>query len=61
MRLDEAQTIIRQTSGKSYSWMRQYGLSWIREAIRTIQDRKSATETDHEYADAAADKIARKW
>ena len=61
MRLDEAQQIIREVQGKGYSWLKSWGLSLIKEAIRTIEDRKSATDTDREYAEDVKRKIWREW
>jgi len=61
MRLVDAQTIIRQVSGKSYSWLEAWGLSTIREAIRTIYDRKSATAEDLEHAEDVERKLYRRW
>ena len=51
MRLADAQTIIRQASGRTYTWLNRYGLSTIKESIRTIEDRMSATDVDREYAE----------
>jgi len=48
MRLADAQEIIREVHGKSYSWLREWGLGTIKEAIRTIENRVSATDADRE-------------
>ena len=61
MKLSEAQEIVRQAQGHSYSWLKAWGLSYIREAIRTIYNRKSATKADLEYAEELDRKIRRKW
>ena len=61
MRLTDAQSILKETSGKSYTWLTQWGLSLIREAIRTVHNRQSATDADIERAQDAEIKIARKY
>lgn len=61
MRLEDAQSIVQEVSGKSYWWLEQWGLSTIREAIRTIEDRKSATDANRELADDVRRKLVRKW
>jgi hypothetical protein len=61
MRLEDAQTIIHEVHGKSYSWLEAWGLGPSREAIRTIRDRKSATAADLELAEDVNRKIYRRW
>lgn len=61
MRLVDAQSVIRQVSGKQYSWLVAWGLSIIREAIRTICNRKSSTDADLERAEDVERVIYRKW
>jgi len=34
MKLTDAQQVIQEVSGKQYSWLKAWGLSIIREAIR---------------------------
>ena len=51
MRLTEAQSVVRGCQGKSYTWLKHWGISIVNEAIRTIRDRQSATDADNEYAD----------
>ena len=51
MKLKEAQSIIRELDQKSYWYLKAWGLGIIKEAIRTIWDRKSATDLDREYAE----------
>lgn len=61
MKLTEAQRIVREVDGKGYGWLKEWSLRWINEAIRTIQDRKSATDADREIAENVRRKIVRKW
>jgi hypothetical protein len=61
MRLEEAQSTIREVHGKSYTWLKAWGLGWIGEAVRTIKARKSATERDRELAADVRRKLVRKW
>ena len=61
MRLQEAQSVVRECQGKSYTWLKSWGMSTISEAIRTIMDRKSATEADIEYALDIQTKVARRY
>ncbi len=59
MKLVDAQSTIRQVQGKSFSWLKSWGLGTIKEAIRTIEDRVSATDADREYASDVKTKIWR--
>jgi len=61
MKLTETQEIERQVSGKGYTWLRDWGLGWIGEAVRTIEDRKSATDADREFAFDIRRKLERRW
>lgn len=57
MKLVEAQKIIRQVDGKSYSYLKEWGISTVKEALRTILDRVSSTQADVEIAQAIRYKI----
>jgi len=59
MKLVEAQSVIRQVQGKGFSWLKSWGLGTIKEAIRTIENRTSATTADREYASNVKTKIWR--
>jgi hypothetical protein len=59
MRLDYAKWILRQVDGKSATYMRQWGASSIKEAVRTVRDRVSSTREDHECADRVAARLRR--
>lgn len=59
MKLVDAQSIIRQVQGRSFSWLKSWGLGTIKEAIRTIENRVSATNADREYASEVKTKIWR--
>lgn len=61
MKLSEAQSIIREIQGRSYTWLEAWGLGWIREAIRTIENRQSSTDADRELAADVRRKLVRKW
>ncbi len=61
MRLTEAQATVREVSGKQYDWLKAWGLGTIKEAIRTIQDRASATDADRELAADVERKLCRGW
>ena len=61
MRLEDAREIIREVSGKSYRWLEQWGLGTIRTAIRTIENRQSATNEDRALANDIRRKLMRKW
>ena len=60
MKLSDARDIISQVESKSYGWMKAWGMSTIYEAIRTIQDRKSSTESDRHRVDIILNNILRK-
>jgi len=60
MILKEAQAIVREVNDKSYWYIKEWGLSIIKEAIRTIRNRKSSTKVDLEYADQVSLKICLK-
>ena len=51
MKLADARWVINQIEGKSYNYMKSWGMSTIREAIRTIQNRQSSTKDDKSCAD----------
>jgi len=61
MRLEDAQSILREVDGKPYSWLKSWGLGIIKEAIRTIEDRVSATDADRERASGIKTKIWREY
>lgn len=61
MRLQEAQEIIREIDGKSYSYLTQWGLSLAREAVRTIRYRKTATREDKVSAARVGRTIFWRW
>ena len=50
MRLQEAQEIVHELDGKPYRYLKQWGLSLAREAVRTIRYRKTATRYDKAVA-----------
>ena len=53
MTLKEAQKIIKNSVGRSGTYIRDfYGIGRVREAIRTIQDRKLATEENKKDAES---------
>jgi len=60
MTLNEAQKIIREVNDKSYWYLKEWGLSIVKEAIRTIRSRKSSTEIDLDYATVVSLKICLK-
>ena len=57
MTLKDAQGFIREVEGRPYWYLKEWGLSIIKEVIRTIRSRKSSTKTDLEYADQVSLKI----
>lgn len=61
MRLIEAREILKQTQGRSYSWLRSWGLGLVSAAVRTVEDRKSASSADREMAEDVKRKIWRRW
>lgn len=62
MKLEEAQSIIRQVNGKSYTWLRAWGLSTIRSAIRVIyHNHNRTTSGDFELAEDLERVIYRGW
>jgi hypothetical protein len=61
MRLTDAQSIVREVHTKNYSWLKAYGISTVREAVYTIQNRKSATPDDREIAGDIVRKLYERW
>lgn len=61
MRLTDAQSVIREVHTKNYSWLKAYGISTVREAVRTIRDRKAATPEDKEIAYDVERKLYERW
>ena len=57
MKLVEAREILQEVDGRSHNYLKQWGLSLIREAVRTVKDRKSATQDDKLRADRVGFKI----
>jgi hypothetical protein len=57
MKLKQAEEIINETWGKSYEYWQQWGLSTIREAVRTVLDRKTASKEIKELAEEMKYKI----
>ena len=57
MRLVDANQILHEVDDRDYNWMKQWGLSLIREAIRTVRWRKTATKDDRIRADRIGFKI----
>lgn len=60
MKLIDARWVINQVDGKGYRYMKSWGMSTIREAIRTIQNRQSSTNDDKFRADVILNNILRK-
>lgn len=50
MKLKDAQGFVRELEGKSYWYLKEWGISTVKEAIRTIWNRKGASRLDHHYA-----------
>ncbi len=61
MRLEDARSIFKEVDGRSYSWLKQWGLSTICEAIRTVRNRASSTKADLLLAEQIKTKLDRKW
>lgn len=61
MKLAEAQEILEEVQGRSYSWLRSWGLSFVSTAVRTVENRKSATDADRERAADVKRKMWRRW
>ena len=57
MKLAEAKLILNQVEGKSYEYMKQYGLSTIKEAIHTIRNRVKTTQSELYKADTISIRI----
>jgi len=52
MTLEGARRLLTTVEGRNAWWIRDYGLSSVREAIRVVRNRKSSTQQDHAQADA---------
>ena len=61
MKLIEALEILHEVNGKGYSWLKAWGLSTIRAAIRTVLNRKSATINDKQLAENVQTKLSRRY
>ena len=57
MKLAEAESILREIEGRSYEYMIFWGLSNIREAVRTVKSRKSASAEIKDLAEKVSYKI----
>jgi len=61
MTLYLARQVLHEVDGKSYTWLQAWGLSTIREALRVVGRRKSATDADREIAESIQTRLSRKW
>ena len=61
MKLVEVREILKEVDGKSYTYLRAWGLSLIKESIRTIRNRRSSTKADIQLAENVSTKIMRQW
>ena len=61
MKLQEARETLRQVDGKGYNWLKVWGMSTIREALRTVFSRKAATIEDRQLAEGVQTKLSRGW
>lgn len=61
MSLNEAIQVLHEVHGQQYSWLKAWGLSTIRSAIRIVLNRKSASKEDIELAYGIKEKLSRKW
>ncbi len=57
MRLTQAIAVLDEVEGKNYSWLKAWGLSTIREAIRTALSRVSATDAQRQLAENVSMKL----
>ena len=60
MKLIDARLVINQVEGKSYRYIKSWGISTVREAIRTIYNRRSSTADDRSRVDIILNNILRK-
>ena len=51
MKIVDARWTLTEVRDRDYQWLKFWGLSTIKEAIRTIRDRKSATTQDLQRAE----------
>jgi len=57
MKLENARGYLHEVHGRPLWWLKEWGLSTIKEAIYTIRHRVSATEADLEIAEDVSRKI----
>ena len=57
MRQADALSTLNEVEDKAYWWLKEWGLSTIKEAIRTVLDRESSTESDRQRAYAISERI----
>jgi len=57
MKLEEARQILKGVQGRSLWWLKEWGLSTIKEAIYTIRNRRSATDADMDLVEDVNRKI----
>ena len=56
----EALKIVRQMSGRQYGYIKDWGLSTVREAC-TYLSRRNITATEQELLNNVQNKLSRKW
>ena len=57
MRLEDARGYLYEVHGRGFWWLKEWGLSTIKEAIYTVRHRASATEEDLDLAEDVSRKI----
>ena len=57
MKLSDANNILISEGCRDFSYLKEWGLSTIREAIKTVYNRKSSTKEDLERAEMVEAKI----
>jgi len=57
MKLEEAREYLKEVQGRPLWWLKEWGLSTIKEAIYTVRHRESATKADLELAEDVSRKI----
>lgn len=57
MKLEDARGYLKEVRGRPLWWLKEWGLSIIKEAIWTIRHRASATEEDLSLAEDVSRKL----
>jgi len=61
MTKEYAVTVLKEMDGRQYQYIKDWGLSTVQEAVRTLNYRKNLTREESELQERIQNKLFRKW